>query len=55
MEKYTSVQVGLKGFGKEEAQSKMFEECNTAIGQGGYKLPLIKIKCDRAKVVVNNK
>jgi len=40
MDKGTSVQTGLPGFGKEEAQVKMFEECNTATGQEGYKIPI---------------
>ena len=33
----TSVQTGLPGIGPEAAQSKMFEEANTAVGQGGIK------------------
>ena len=39
----TSVQTGLSGFGKESAQVKMFEESNTATGQGGVKQSLVDV------------
>ncbi len=46
MEKSTSVQIKLAGFGSEldGYQSEMFAECNTAAGQGGIKFKLIEDK-----------
>lgn len=49
MKQGTSVQTGLQGLGKENAQVKAFEESNTAAGAGGSKPGLVDIEAEKRK------
>lgn len=49
MQQGTSVQTGLTGLGKENAQVKAFEESNTATGQGGSTHGLIDVEAEKRK------